>query len=49
MLDFHDGLLRLSPISGSIGSRKGKRWKSVSRVQIRRMPCSRINTAVSVS
>ena len=31
---------------GSTTVRNGNRWKSVSRVQIRLMPCSRINTAV---
>lgn len=38
-----------SAVSGSIGSMKPKRWKSVSRVQIRLIPCSRISTAVCVS
>jgi hypothetical protein len=37
-----------SALSGSMGSRKGNRWKSVSRVQMRRMPCSRISVAVCV-
>jgi len=38
-----------SPVSGSTISTQGKRAKSVSRVQIRRTPCSRISTAVSAS
>ena len=32
--------------SGSTTVKNGKRWKSLSRVQIRLTPCSRINTAV---
>ena len=35
--------------NGSMTSRNGKRWKSVSRVQIREIPCSRISTAVCAS
>ena len=43
---FAIGNLRTSYRMGSTTVRNGNRWKSVSRVQIRLMPCSRINTAV---
>ncbi len=36
-----------SETNASMGSTNGKRWKSVSRVQMRRTSCSRIRTGVS--